>query len=81
MPLLTPHRQKILQFIAGGLNNREIAEILKISHQTVKNNLYTIYKIYGVRNKTEAVIEGIKRGHVDLELAYQYIIARRRQDN
>ena len=80
MPTLTPHRQKILQLAAGGLNNREIAKILKIKHQTVKNNLHTIYMIYGVNGKTQAVIEGIRRGHVDLELAYQYIIARQRLD-
>jgi len=78
MPTLTPHRQKILQFVAGGLSNREIAAILKINHQTVKNNLHSIYRIYNVHNKTEAVMEGIKRGHIDLELAYKYIIARQR---
>ena len=80
MPTLTPHRQRILQFVAGGLSNRDIAAILKIHHQTVKNNLYAVYRIYNVSNKTQAVIEGIKRNDVDLELAYQYIIARQRID-
>lgn len=81
MPTLTPHRQKILQFVAGGLSNREIANKLGISHQTVKNILYEIYKIYGVNSKTQAVIEGLRRGHIDLEIAYQYIIAMRRQED
>jgi LuxR family maltose regulon positive regulatory protein len=51
---LTPREQEILELIAAGLTNREIAEQLVISAETVKKHTGSIYGKLGVSNRTEA---------------------------
>jgi LuxR family maltose regulon positive regulatory protein len=52
---LTPREQEVLALVAAGLTNREIAEQLVISSETVKKHTGTIYGKLGVSNRTEAV--------------------------
>jgi LuxR family maltose regulon positive regulatory protein len=52
---LTPREQAVLQLLAAGLTNREIAESLVISPETVKKHTGSIYGKLGVSNRTEAV--------------------------
>jgi LuxR family maltose regulon positive regulatory protein len=51
---LTPREQEILELIAAGLTNREIAERLVISAETVKKHTSGIYGKLDVSNRTEA---------------------------
>ena len=51
---LTPREQEILELIAAGLTNREIAEQLVVSPETVKKHARAIYGKLGVRSRTEA---------------------------
>ena len=51
---LTPREQEILELVAAGLTNREIADTLVISPETVKKHTGTIYGKLGVGNRTEA---------------------------
>jgi LuxR family maltose regulon positive regulatory protein len=51
---LSPREQEILGYIAAGLTNREIAETLVISAETVKKHTGSIYSKLGVANRTEA---------------------------
>jgi LuxR family maltose regulon positive regulatory protein len=51
---LTPREQEILKLVAGGLTNREIAEQLVVSPETVKKHAGAIYGKLGVRSRTEA---------------------------
>jgi LuxR family transcriptional regulator, maltose regulon positive regulatory protein len=51
---LTPREQEILELIAAGLTNPEIAVKLVISPQTVKKHTGNIYSKLGVRSRTEA---------------------------
>lgn len=51
---LSPREQEILEYIAAGLTNREIAETLVISSETVKKHTGSIYSKLGVSNRTEA---------------------------
>jgi LuxR family transcriptional regulator, maltose regulon positive regulatory protein len=51
---LTPREQEILELVAAGLTNREIAERLIISAETVKKHTGGIYGKLGVNNRTQA---------------------------
>lgn len=51
------HRElEVLALVIEGYKNKEIAEILKIQHQSVKNHLQHIYKKLNVKNSTQAYI-------------------------
>lgn len=59
---LTPHERHILRLVAGGFNNREIAEHIKSTEGAVKNHLSSILSKLGVRDRTRAVLRGIELG-------------------
>ena len=52
---LTPREQEILELLAAGLTNREIAGEVVISPETVKKHVASISGKLGARNRTEAV--------------------------
>lgn len=53
---LTPREQEILQLIAKGASNREIAQTLYISEKTVKNHVTNILSRLNLRDRTQAAI-------------------------
>ena len=53
---LTPREQEILQLIAKGASNREIAQTLYISEKTVKNHVTNILSRLDLRDRTQAAI-------------------------
>jgi DNA-binding NarL/FixJ family response regulator len=53
---LTPREQEIVQLIATGANNEEIANQLYISPKTVKNHITSILSRLNLRNRTEIAI-------------------------
>jgi DNA-binding NarL/FixJ family response regulator len=52
---ITPSEQRVLEALARGLSNKEIAQELWLTQQTVKFHLTHIYRRLGVTNRTEAV--------------------------
>src|SRR3954470_19017305 len=50
--LLTPRELEILEFVAAGVPNAEVARALWLSEQTVKFHLTNLYKKIGVSNRT-----------------------------
>jgi LuxR family maltose regulon positive regulatory protein len=52
---LTPREEEVLGLMAAGLTNREIAEQLVVSPETVKKHTSNIYGKLGVSKRTEAV--------------------------
>ncbi len=61
---LSPREMEILQFVTRGRSNKEIAQVLGISHQTVKNHMTSILKKLDVRDRTQAAVYALKRGWV-----------------
>jgi DNA-binding NarL/FixJ family response regulator len=53
---LTPREKEVLQLIAIGANNREIAQQLYISEGTVKNHVTNILNRLNLRDRTQAAI-------------------------
>jgi DNA-binding NarL/FixJ family response regulator len=53
---LTPREKDVLRLIAGGANNREIAQQLYISEGTVKNHVTNILNRLNLRDRTQAAI-------------------------
>jgi LuxR family maltose regulon positive regulatory protein len=52
---LSTREREVLELAAAGLQNRDIAERLMISANTVKFHLRTIYAQLGVRNRVQAM--------------------------
>ena len=61
---LTPRESEVLQMLASGLANKEIAARLAISEHTVKFHVASILGKLGAGSRTEAVSLGIRRGLV-----------------
>ncbi len=64
-PQLTAREREILALAATGAGNREIADRLALSLQTIKNALSIIYQKLGVKNRTEAVVMALERGWLE----------------
>lgn len=61
---LTPRESEVLQMLASGLGNKEIAAKLAISEHTVKFHVASILGKLGAATRTEAVSIAIRRGFV-----------------
>jgi DNA-binding NarL/FixJ family response regulator len=59
---LTERELEVLQALAHGLSNREIAGQLVITEGTVKNHVSSLIDKMGVRDRTQAVLKGQKLG-------------------
>lgn len=63
---LTPREVQVLQQLAKGLANKEIADVLRISEHTAKDHLKSILAKLRVADRTEAVTAAIHRGIIHL---------------
>jgi len=61
---LTGRETEILALMAGGFNNREIAEALGPSEGTIKNHVSSILSKLGVRDRVRAVLRGLELGYL-----------------
>jgi two-component system response regulator DegU len=64
---LSEREMEVLSSVVRGMSNKEIASLLGISHQTVKNHVTAILRKFGVEDRTQAVVFALKRGWVTLK--------------
>ncbi len=63
---LSSREVEILDYIARGNSNKEIAKSLKISDQTVKNHITSILKKLSVNDRTAAVVHALRHGWIKM---------------
>ena len=66
-PALTNRETEVLQLIARGMRNKEIAAELEISDETAQGHVKNILAKLSVHDRTEAVAVAIRRGIVHLD--------------
>jgi DNA-binding NarL/FixJ family response regulator len=63
---LTPREIDVLRRVAGGNRNRDIAELLFISEETVKVHIKHIMDKLGAKDRTQAIAIAVRRGIIQL---------------
>ena len=64
---LSDREMEVLSCVVRGMSNKEIAALLGISHQTVKNHVTSILRKFSVEDRTQAVVYALKHGWVKLQ--------------
>jgi two-component system, NarL family, nitrate/nitrite response regulator NarL len=65
---LSQREREIVQLVAQGYKNKEMAEKMFISEQTVKNHLHNIFDKLGVSDRLELALYAIHKGlHLSVE--------------
>jgi DNA-binding NarL/FixJ family response regulator len=65
---LSQREREIVQLVAQGFKNKEMAEKMFISEQTVKNHLHNIFDKLGVSDRLELALYAIHKGlHINVE--------------
>jgi two-component system NarL family response regulator len=67
VPRLTEREMEVLQAMARGLNNRDIAKNLFISENTVKNHVRNILEKLQLHSRMEAVIYAVREKILEIE--------------
>jgi DNA-binding NarL/FixJ family response regulator len=63
---LTAREVEVLRKVAGGNRNREIADLLFISEETVKVHIKHIMDKLGAKDRTQAIAIAVRRGIIEL---------------
>lgn len=66
MSPLTPKEMQVLGYMAEGLLNKQIADKLDVTEQTIKNHITSILRKLNANARTQAVVIAIKKGLVIL---------------
>ena len=64
---LTDREKEVLQALTEGLDGREIAERLRISHKTERNHMASILAKLGVHSRLQALVFALRYGIVEIE--------------
>jgi DNA-binding NarL/FixJ family response regulator len=65
-PRLTPREYEVLDLLASGMTDREMAEALVISEESARTYTKRLLRTLGVHNRLQAVLKGMRCGMVHL---------------
>lgn len=60
--LLSPREQQVMSLVVRGLSNREIAEVLSVTENTVKKYVYEVFNKTGTSSRVELVLQALQSG-------------------
>jgi DNA-binding NarL/FixJ family response regulator len=63
---LSPRESEILEAIARGMTNKDVAEALSIGEQTVKNHVTSILRKLAVNGRTQAVLYALRKSWIGI---------------
>ena len=64
---LTGREREVLRHVALGLSNKDIAEALSVSEETIKTHVGHLLGKLGVENRAQAIVQALKRSLVSLD--------------
>ena len=62
---LSPRQQQTLQYLLAGRSEKEIAEILLLSRNTVHHHVKALHRHFGVSSRSELLAKWVRSGHVE----------------
>ncbi len=65
--MLTRRESEILQLVANGLSNKEIANELTITEGTVKNHVHNALEKLHLTNRVQAAAYAVRQGYASAE--------------
>lgn len=66
---LTKSEMRAVELLGQGLTFKQMAQMLGVSHTTVRTHLHNVYGKLGVPDRAQAWIECVKRGWIEVEVA------------
>ena len=64
---LTPRERQVLEAVAEGLSDKEIALKLSVSHETVRTHMVNILGKLGVDSRLQALLMAVRYGFITLD--------------
>ena len=64
---LTAREAEVLQLVADGRTNEEVAQKLSVGQKAIQMHLTSIYSKLGVSRRTEAIVQAVRRGIVIID--------------
>jgi len=64
---LTANQLQVLELMASGISNKQIARQLAISERTVESRLTRIFKFAGVNTRAEAIVWAMRKGYLKFQ--------------
>ena len=64
---LTPRERQVLEAVAEGLSDKEIARRLSVSHETVRTHMVNILGKLGVDSRLQALLLAVRHGFISID--------------
>lgn len=64
---LTPRERQVLEAVAQGLGDKDIARQLSVSHETVRTHMVNILGKLGVESRLQALLMAVRYGYISLD--------------